>query len=81
MIVNIEIEVRSDPRLGSEFDLEQVEVLVRVAFVCIQGNNFLRPPMGEVVAMMQQKYTILTPKSQKINTRFYSKNSIAMCSE
>ena len=81
MIVNIQIEVRSDPRLGSEVDLEQVEVLVRVAFLCIQGNSLSRPPMGEVVAMMQQKYTILTPKSQKINTRFYSKNSIATCSE
>ena len=57
----------SDPRLGNEVDLEQVEVLVRVAFVCIQGNNLSRPSMGEVVAMMQQKYTILTP---------YSKNSI-----
>jgi hypothetical protein len=42
-----------DPQLGGEFNLEEAIRLCKVAFWCIQENEFDRPTMGEVVRVLE----------------------------
>jgi hypothetical protein len=42
-----------DPRLQGDFDLEEVERVFKVAFWCIQDNEFDRPTMGEMVRALE----------------------------
>ena len=42
-----------DPRLQGDFDLEEVERVFKVAFWCIQDNEFDSPIMGEMVRALE----------------------------
>ncbi|CAN6689606.1 unnamed protein product [Malus baccata var. baccata] len=42
-----------DPRLGSDFDVEEVITMVKVALLCINPAPALRPTMSEVVSMLE----------------------------
>jgi len=42
-----------DPRLQGDFDLEEVERVFKVAFLCIQDNEFDSPIMGEMVRALE----------------------------
>uniref|UniRef100_A0ACD5TH26 Uncharacterized protein n=1 Tax=Avena sativa TaxID=4498 RepID=A0ACD5TH26_AVESA len=48
-------DVRSlvDPQLHGDFNLAEAERLCKVAFWCIQDNEFDRPTMGEVVRILE----------------------------
>ncbi|KAE8797695.1 putative serine/threonine-protein kinase receptor [Hordeum vulgare] len=48
-------DVRSlvDPQLHGDFNLEEAERICKVAFWCIQDNEFDRPTMGEVVKILE----------------------------
>uniref|UniRef100_A0A0A9BMR2 Protein kinase domain-containing protein n=1 Tax=Arundo donax TaxID=35708 RepID=A0A0A9BMR2_ARUDO len=48
-------DVRSlvDPKLHGDFNLEEAERVCKVACWCIQDNEFDRPPMGEVVRVLE----------------------------
>ncbi|GLJ37314.1 hypothetical protein SUGI_0756970 [Cryptomeria japonica] len=61
------IESVSDPRLGNKVDLDQVELLVKVAFRCIEGNSFSRPSMEEVVRMIEGSMNVSMPSNVKVN--------------
>ena len=43
----------ADPRLRGEFNLEEAIRVCKVAFWCIQDNEFDRPTMGEVVQSLE----------------------------
>ncbi|GLJ37310.1 hypothetical protein SUGI_0756910 [Cryptomeria japonica] len=61
------IESVSDPRFGGKVDLDQVELLVKVAFRCIEGNSFSRPSMEEVVQMIEGSMNVSMPSNVKVN--------------
>ncbi|KAJ7559613.1 hypothetical protein O6H91_04G093300 [Diphasiastrum complanatum] len=42
-----------DPLLGSDFDMSQIELLVQVAFWCINEKPEVRPSMGLVLMMLE----------------------------
>ena len=42
-----------DPRLQGDFDLEEVERVFKVAFLCIQDKEFDSPIMGEMVRALE----------------------------
>ncbi|XP_057849924.1 G-type lectin S-receptor-like serine/threonine-protein kinase At2g19130 [Cryptomeria japonica] len=69
------IESVSDPRLGSKVDLDQVELLVKVAFQCIEGNSFSRPSMEEVVRMIEGSMNVSMPSNVKVNLLLESDDS------
>ncbi|XP_052183607.1 probable LRR receptor-like serine/threonine-protein kinase RFK1 isoform X3 [Diospyros lotus] len=52
-----------DPKLGSEFDKEEVERMVKVALLCTNASPSLRPVMSEVVGMLEGRMSIpdITP--------------------
>lgn len=41
-----------DPRLGSEFERDEAEKMIRVALLCTSPSPALRPTMSEVVSML-----------------------------
>ncbi|KAL0300640.1 UNVERIFIED_CONTAM: putative LRR receptor-like serine/threonine-protein kinase [Sesamum radiatum] len=47
-----------DERLGSEFNKEEVERMVKVAVLCTNATPSVRPTMSEVVQMMEGKLEI-----------------------
>ncbi|KAL6991290.1 hypothetical protein U1Q18_009407 [Sarracenia purpurea var. burkii] len=47
-----------DPKLGSEFNKEEVERMVKVALLCTNGSPSLRPTMSEVVTMLEGQMSI-----------------------
>ncbi|XP_068322386.1 probable leucine-rich repeat receptor-like serine/threonine-protein kinase At3g14840 [Pyrus communis] len=58
-----------DPRLGSDFDEEEVITMVKVALLCINPAPALRPTMSEVVSMLEGR----TPVCESVmNPSMYS---------
>ncbi|KAK4285851.1 hypothetical protein QN277_002488 [Acacia crassicarpa] len=47
-----------DPRLGSNFDKEQVMVMVQVALLCTNITPAVRPTMSSVVSMLEGKRVV-----------------------
>ncbi|KAI8567407.1 hypothetical protein RHMOL_Rhmol02G0119700 [Rhododendron molle] len=47
-----------DPKLGSEFNKEEVERMVKVALLCTNASPSLRPTMSEAVSMLEGQMTI-----------------------
>ncbi|XP_051149897.1 probable LRR receptor-like serine/threonine-protein kinase At1g07650 isoform X2 [Andrographis paniculata] len=47
-----------DPRLGSEFDRNEAEKIIRIALLCTSPSPALRPTMSEVVGMLQGQISI-----------------------
>ena len=52
-----------DPTLA-EFDKNEAERLIRVAFLCTQASPMMRPPMSRVVAMLTGDIEISTALSK-----------------
>ncbi|KAK1584102.1 hypothetical protein Q3G72_029811 [Acer saccharum] len=46
------VEEILDPSLGCEYDINKMEVLVRVALLCLEDNKDSRPTMRQVVEML-----------------------------
>lgn len=42
-----------DARLGSEFDIEEVMVMINVALLCTNPSSSLRPAMSSVLSMLE----------------------------
>lgn len=42
-----------DPRLGSDFNEEEVKVIVKVALLCTNATSNLRPSMSSVLSMLE----------------------------
>ncbi|KAK3405493.1 hypothetical protein EUGRSUZ_K01990 [Eucalyptus grandis] len=47
-----------DPRLGSDFDKEEVLALIKVALMCTNVTPALRPLMSSVVSMLEGKVAV-----------------------
>lgn len=47
-----------DPKLGSEFNKEEAEKVIKVALLCINASPVLRPTMSEVVSMHEGQNTV-----------------------
>ncbi|PON46971.1 Tyrosine-protein kinase [Parasponia andersonii] len=47
-----------DPKLGSEFDKEAAEKVIKVALLCTNASPVLRPTMSEVVSMHEGQTTV-----------------------
>ncbi|KAH7839404.1 hypothetical protein Vadar_003718 [Vaccinium darrowii] len=47
-----------DPKLGSDFNKEEVERMVKVALLCTNASPSLRPTMSEGVSMLEGRITI-----------------------
>ncbi|KAH6796315.1 hypothetical protein C2S51_037301 [Perilla frutescens var. frutescens] len=47
-----------DPRLGLNFDRDEVEKMIRVALLCTSPSPALRPTMSEVLSMLQGHISI-----------------------
>eukprot|EP01018_Ginkgo_biloba_P000047 Gb_32321 [translate_table: standard] len=54
-----------DERLGDEFDFNQLELLLKVTFWCIQDESSSRTSMGAVVRMIQVSLEVLMPPPPK----------------
>ncbi|KAL3643560.1 hypothetical protein CASFOL_014375 [Castilleja foliolosa] len=52
-----------DPRLGSNFDKNEAEKMIRIALLCTSPSPALRPTMSEVVSMLEGHISI-----QEFNT-------------
>ena len=63
-----------DPKLGSEYNKEEVERMVKVALLCTNASSSLRPTMSEVVSMLEGQMSIPDvipePKSYAEDLRF-----------
>lgn len=63
-----------DPKLGSDFNKEEVERMVKVALLCTNASPSLRPAMSEVVSMLEGRITIPSvipgPNSYSEDLRF-----------
>jgi hypothetical protein len=55
-----------DPRLHGDFSLEQVERVCKVAYWCIQDNEFDRPTMAEVVRVLDGAQEIDMPPMPRL---------------
>lgn len=44
-----------DPELGSEYSSEEAMVMLNVALLCANASPTLRPPMSQVVSMLEGK--------------------------
>ncbi|KAK3140691.1 hypothetical protein QOZ80_5AG0404380 [Eleusine coracana subsp. coracana] len=55
-----------DPRLHGNFSLEQVERVCKLAYWCIQDNEFDRPTMGEVVHVLEGLQEIDMPPMPRL---------------
>ena len=42
-----------DPTLGSDYDVEQMEILTTVALECVEEEKDVRPSMSQVVERLQ----------------------------
>ncbi|KAF7822594.1 putative leucine-rich repeat receptor-like serine/threonine-protein kinase [Senna tora] len=47
-----------DKRLGSEFDEEEVMVMMKVALLCTNVSSALRPSMSSVVSMLEGRMSV-----------------------
>ncbi|TYI96146.1 hypothetical protein E1A91_D01G050000v1 [Gossypium mustelinum] len=47
-----------DPRLGSNYDKEEVMTMINVAFLCTDVNAAARPAMSSVVSMLEGKASV-----------------------
>lgn len=47
-----------DPRLGSQYDKEEVERIVKIALICTNATPSARPTMSEVVQMIDGNMTV-----------------------
>ncbi|XP_057494278.1 probable LRR receptor-like serine/threonine-protein kinase RFK1 isoform X1 [Actinidia eriantha] len=63
-----------DPKLGSEYNKEEVERMIKVALLCTNASSSLRPTMSEVVSMLEGQMSIPDvipePKSYVEDLRF-----------
>ncbi|KAJ7297251.1 hypothetical protein O6H91_Y070000 [Diphasiastrum complanatum] len=50
-----------DPSLGGDFDISQVELLVQIAFWCINDRPEVRPSMGLVLRMLERLVPVDQP--------------------
>eukprot|EP01018_Ginkgo_biloba_P000046 Gb_32320 [translate_table: standard] len=55
----------ADERLGDEFDVNKLELLLKVAFWCIQDESSSRPSMGAVVRMIEGFLEVFMPPPPK----------------
>ncbi|KAK3137461.1 hypothetical protein QOZ80_5BG0452520 [Eleusine coracana subsp. coracana] len=55
-----------DPRLHGNFSLEQVERVCKLAYWCIQDNEFDRPTMGDVVHVLEGLQEIDMPPMPRL---------------
>lgn len=47
-----------DESLGSEVNVKEAEILVKVALMCTNASASLRPTMSEVVSMLEGRMTV-----------------------
>lgn len=47
-----------DPRLGSDYNKEEVMLAINVAFLCTNGTAADRPTMSSVVSMLEGKVAV-----------------------
>jgi hypothetical protein len=47
-----------DERLESEVNPKEAEIMVKVALLCTNASSSLRPPMSEVVSMLEGRMTV-----------------------
>ncbi|KAK3008789.1 hypothetical protein RJ639_014533 [Escallonia herrerae] len=47
-----------DPRLGSEYDKEEVMAMINVALLCMNISPAVRPAMSSVVSMLEGKAVV-----------------------
>ncbi|XP_028755451.1 probable leucine-rich repeat receptor-like serine/threonine-protein kinase At3g14840 isoform X2 [Neltuma alba] len=47
-----------DPRLGSDFDREEVMVMINVALLCTNPSSSLRPSMSSVLSMLEGRTVV-----------------------
>ncbi|XP_054812316.1 probable leucine-rich repeat receptor-like serine/threonine-protein kinase At3g14840 isoform X2 [Prosopis cineraria] len=47
-----------DPRLGSDFNREEVMVMINVALLCTNPSSSLRPPMSSVLSMLEGRTVV-----------------------
>ncbi|XP_030520482.1 G-type lectin S-receptor-like serine/threonine-protein kinase SD3-1 [Rhodamnia argentea] len=56
-----QVEKVVDKRTKSEVSLEELNRVMRIAFWCLQGDERLRPSMGEVVKVLEGSLTVDPP--------------------
>ncbi|KAI4333477.1 hypothetical protein L6164_018284 [Bauhinia variegata] len=54
-----------DPRLGADFNKEEVMVMINVALVCTHGSPTHRPTMSSVVSMLEGRTVVQEVKSDR----------------
>ncbi|KAK4372599.1 hypothetical protein RND71_007983 [Anisodus tanguticus] len=59
-----EREMAMDERIEGDVDLEELERALRIAFWCLQGDERMRPSMGEVVKVLEGTLTVDPPPSR-----------------
>ncbi|PON42865.1 Mitogen-activated protein kinase kinase kinase [Parasponia andersonii] len=47
-----------DPKLGSKFNKEEAEKMIKVALLCTNASPVLRPTMSEVISMLEGQTTV-----------------------
>ncbi|PON95782.1 Mitogen-activated protein kinase kinase kinase [Trema orientale] len=47
-----------DPKLGSKFNKEEAEKIIKVALLCTNASPVLRPTMSEVISMLEGQTTV-----------------------
>lgn len=62
-----------DPRLDGNAELEELENLCKIACWCIQNDESHRPPMSEVVQMLEGNMEVLLPPIPR-SFYFYDEN-------
>lgn len=53
-----------DPRLGSDYNKEEVMGMINVALSCTNASPTLRPTMSAVVSMLEGRSVVLEPISE-----------------
>ncbi|CAN4089478.1 unnamed protein product [Withania somnifera] len=59
--VKSEREMAMDHRIAGDVNLEELERAFRIAFWCLQGDERMRPSMGEVVKVLEGALTVDPP--------------------
>ncbi|KAJ8528538.1 hypothetical protein K7X08_022230 [Anisodus acutangulus] len=59
--VKAEREMAMDERIEGDVDLEELERALRIAFWCLQGDERMRPSMGEVIKVLEGTLTVDPP--------------------
>ncbi|KAE8708621.1 putative receptor-like protein kinase [Hibiscus syriacus] len=53
----MKVEELVDPHLGGEFELEEAEVMVSIAALCLHQSPIVRPSASQIMELMKEKIT------------------------